>query len=68
MDHTPVQSSSVASYGYDPATKVLEIKYHGSGRTVKYQNVPYDVQLRLATAKSKGQFVHHVIKARYATA
>lgn len=68
VKHQPVfGSSSIVSAGYDPQRKVLEIRYHGSGETHAYQNVPYDVHARFLMAKSKGEFAHHVLRKQFAS-
>ena len=65
MEHVKANSSSVESHGYDPATRTLEVKFKGSGKTYSYAGVPYDTHLRLTTAKSVGKFVHKNIIPNY---
>ena len=39
MDRTPVSSSNLASVGYDPSTKTLEIEFN-DGAVYQYDDVP----------------------------
>ena len=64
MEHKPVKSSNIESIGYDPTSKVLEVKFSG-GRVYAYHDVPYDVHFKLMSAESKGKFVHAVIKKNH---
>lgn len=65
IEHKPIKSSSVASIGYDPSEKVLEVKYLGSGKTYAYHGVAYDQHLKLMTAKSVGNFVQNVLQKNH---
>jgi hypothetical protein len=59
-----VQSSSVASVGYDDASFVLELEYR-NGRVYRYLNVPAAAHRLLLQAPSIGDFVNSVIKPRF---
>ena len=61
MDRIPVQSSHLASVGYDPATSTLEIEFHG-GSVYQYFGVPQEVYEGLLNAGSKGSYFHQNIK------
>ena len=61
MDRIPVQSSNLASVGYDPASQTLEIEFLRSG-TYQYFGVPPDVFEGLLNAGSKGSYFHTYIK------
>jgi hypothetical protein len=61
MLRTPVDSSSVASVGYDPAACVLEVEFHGGG-VYRYLDVPPQVHAELMAAKSIGRFVNLRVK------
>lgn len=65
MEHKPVSSSSVASLAYDPQSQMLEVKYHGSGKTYRYEGVDYALHLKLMTAKSVGKYVQNVIQKNH---
>jgi hypothetical protein len=64
MQRIEVESSSVRSIGYDPATFELEIEFH-SGRAYCYQRVPVAAYRLLLRARSIGQFVNEQIKPRF---
>ena len=59
----PVDSSNLASVGYNPWSGVLEIEFHG-GRIYQYFGVPLDVYWGLMNATSHGKFFHAHIKGR----
>ncbi|EJG2168499.1 KTSC domain-containing protein [Citrobacter freundii] len=64
MIRQPVSSSNLQSVGYDPATNVLEIAFHGGG-IYQYSGVPSTVHLGLLSAGSKGVYFHQHIKNVY---
>jgi len=64
MERTVVESSSVRSIGYDPATFELEIEFN-SGRAYRYQQVPPAAYRLLLRAPSIGEFVNKQIKPRF---
>ena len=55
MKRTPVESSMLASVGYDPATRVLELEFT-SGRVYRYGEVEEEVYRGLLAAESKGRY------------
>jgi len=61
MDRVPVQSTNLASVGYEPATSTLEVEFV-KGSIYQYFGVPSDVHEGLMAAGSKGSFFHHNIK------
>jgi hypothetical protein len=64
MHRTPVASSSIASVGYRPASRTLELEYRGGG-VYQYIDVPPLEYDSLMQANSKGRFVNAHIKGRY---
>lgn len=64
VERTPVQSSSVASVGYDPAQAELEIEF-SNGRIYRYLHVPAAAYRLLLQAPSIGEYVNRVIKPRF---
>jgi hypothetical protein len=64
MKRVRVQSSSVASVGYDGARYVLELEYR-NGKVYQYLNVPAAAHRLLLQAPSIGEFVNSVIKPRF---
>jgi len=59
-----VSSSTVASFGYNPKTRTLEIEFT-SGAIYRYHGVPASLHARFRKAESKGKFFNNEIRARY---
>jgi hypothetical protein len=57
----PVDSSNLASVGYNPWTGVLEIEFHG-GRVYQYFGVPLPIYAGLMGAESHGKFFHAYVR------
>lgn len=66
MQRRPVNSSAIASMGYDPTTNVLEIEFHETG-VYRYFMVAPSVYEELAAAASIGRVFQDLIKDRYRT-
>ncbi|MDI3339038.1 MAG: KTSC domain-containing protein [Sphaerobacter sp.] len=64
MQRVPVDSSSLASAGYDVETQVLEIEFR-DGSLYQYFDVPEHVYHSLVEADSKGRYFHAHIRNRY---
>lgn len=64
MDRIPVESSNLASVGYDPARSILEVEFH-SGGVYQYLDVPEHVYEGLMSAASKGSYLASEIKGNY---
>ena len=64
MDRHPVQSSTIASVGYDETRSMLEIEFR-SGRVYQYFLVPIYVYEGLVTAPSKGTFLIGQIRGKF---
>ena len=60
----PVDSSNLASVGYDPFTNLLEIEFR-NGSIYQYFNVPVSVHAGLMTANSHGKYFARYIRGRY---
>jgi hypothetical protein len=60
----PVDSSSLASVGYDAATRTLEVEFR-SGWIYRYHEVGADMFERLMKAESKGRFMNAYIRSAY---
>lgn len=54
-------SSNLAEQGYDPATRVLRIKFK-SGATYEYDGVAPETYARFTQAESMGKFLNAEIK------
>lgn len=61
MERIPVQSSNLASVGYDPQNSILEIEFN-NGSIYQYTGVPQEVYEGLMNADSKGSYFHYNIK------
>ncbi len=61
MERVPVQSSNLASIGYDISTSILEIEFR-NGSVYQYYSVPAQVHEGLMNAGSKGSYFHQNIK------
>ncbi|MET0792274.1 MAG: KTSC domain-containing protein [Polyangiaceae bacterium] len=64
MERIPVESSSIASVGYDKLTSELEIEFR-NGRVYRYELVPPAAYRLLLQAPSIGEYVNRVIKPRF---
>jgi hypothetical protein len=64
MERTPVDSTSVAWVGYDPATFELEVEFR-NGRVYRYEQVPVAAYRLLLQAPSIGGYINKVIKPRF---
>lgn len=62
MLREPVESSVIASMGYAPAERVLELEFRGSGDIYDYFDVPPEVYAEFREAKSKGTYLNQVFK------
>ena len=61
MERTPVESSNLASVGYDPTSATLEIEFRKSG-IYQYFGVPSSTYDELMSAGSKGTYFDQNIK------
>lgn len=64
IERQMVQSSNLASIGYNRQVRALEIEFH-SGAIYRYRDVPHDVFDGLMKAESKGRFFVQKIRGRY---
>jgi hypothetical protein len=64
VDRTPVDSSSLASVGYDEATRILEIEFR-NGSVYRYEQVPPQDYRVLMAAESKGAEFNRKIRPHY---
>ena len=60
----PVESSVLASAGYDAQRRMLEIEFH-SGAIYRYLDVAEDIFRKLLAAESKGQFFSANIRNKF---
>lgn len=64
MIRKPVESSNLASVGYDASSATLEIEFR-SGGIYQYFDVPESVYRELMEAPSQGKFFHVHIRDKY---
>ena len=64
MKRTKVDSSNLASVGYDPAKQILEIEFNHGG-IYQYFDVPLDEYDGLMAADSHGSYFYHNIRDVY---
>ena len=61
-----VESDLIHSLAYDEETRILDIRFHGTG-TYRYYEVEPEVVEELLDAGSKGQFFNDFIREVYIT-
>lgn len=59
-----IQSSTIASVGYETIKNLLEIEFT-SGEVYQYFNVPLEIYGGLVRAKSHGEYFNEFIKEQY---
>ena len=64
MQRVPVESSSIASIGYAPKERVLELEFRQSGEVYQYFDVPSEEYTAFLAADSKGTYVNQQLKPR----
>ncbi len=64
MIHTPIQSSLLASAGYDPATQTMEIRF-ARGGLYSYTDVSPEQFAAFQAAESKGKHFLGQIKGNH---
>lgn len=67
MDRQPVNSSSLASVGYNPESETLEVEFAKTGKVYEYYNVPAFMYERMLEAPSIGVFFNAEIRNAYAS-
>ena len=60
----PIESSVLASVGFDAKTRLLEVQFH-SGAIYLYLDVPEQIYRSLLAAESKGQFFGANIRNKF---
>ena len=64
MKRQSVESSNLASIGYDAANEILEVEFNHGG-VYQYFDVPENVYEELMNADSHGRYFVHNIKDEY---
>jgi hypothetical protein len=60
----PVDSSSLASVGYDVDNFILEVEFR-NGKIYQYLGVPLAIHQKMMSADSLGQFLNKYVKPAY---
>ncbi|HZR56972.1 MAG TPA: KTSC domain-containing protein [Terriglobales bacterium] len=58
----PVESSVIATMGYDPLAKILDIEFKDDGRVYRYFDVPASEYDAFMEAPSKGTYLNREFK------
>lgn len=58
-------STVIADMNYDPASRILSIRFRPSGRRYDYFKVPFEAYDALRHAPSKGQYFNQHIRNQY---
>jgi len=64
MKREPLESSSLASVGYDAGRQVLEVEFLNGG-VYEYDDVPQETYHALLEADSKGRYLNAEIKPHH---
>jgi len=59
-----IDSSSIASIGYEAAARELEIEFRESGDVYRYFDVPEEEYAAILAADSRGTYFNQVFKER----
>lgn len=62
MQRAAVDSETIASVGYDPTWKMLEIEFRQSGEVYLYFEVPQSEYEAFMSAPSKGTYLNQQFK------
>lgn len=65
MKREPVESSVVASIGYDAKHRILEIEFHYNNAVYQYEDVPQRVYMEFMESDSKGKYFNQQIRKDY---
>jgi hypothetical protein len=64
MERIPVDSSNIASIGYDEGSSTLEVEFN-NGAVYQYFDVPLNIYEGLKKADSTGKYLAQHIKGYY---
>ncbi len=65
FDRQPLNSSALASAGYDPAAQILEVEFAGNGSVYRYYDVPETIYQSLISASSVGGYYNSSIRGQF---
>lgn len=64
MRRVRLDSTSIASIGFEPRKRELEIEFRQSGDVYLYLGVPPEEHAAFMAAESKGEYLNQVFKLR----
>ena len=64
MKRIPVDSSCIASIGYDLRKHELELEFRESGEVYRYFGVPPEEHAAFMAARSKGTYLNQIFRPR----
>ena len=64
MRRMAIDSTSIASMGYEPLRQDLEIEFRQSGDVYRYFDVSAEEHAEFMAAESKGTYLNHVFKPK----
>jgi hypothetical protein len=64
MQRVLVKSSTIASIGYAPDERVLELEFRQGGKVYQYFEVPFEEYNAFLQADSKGTYLNEKFKPR----
>lgn len=64
MQREFLKSSVIASMGYAPAERILELEYRDTGDVYDYFDVPPEEYASFCSAESKGVYLNQIFKLR----
>ncbi|MBC8112137.1 MAG: KTSC domain-containing protein [Verrucomicrobia bacterium] len=65
MKRQSVNSSMIASIGYDLEEETMEVEFVNGGEIYQYFDVPYGIYHAFMEADSKGEFMREEIMDKY---
>jgi hypothetical protein len=64
MNRISIDSSNLASVGYDPGSMILEVEFK-KGTCYQYFDVPQSIYDEMMASPSKGTYLNTVIKKQF---
>jgi hypothetical protein len=64
MRRAPIDSGTIASIGYMPQSRALELEFRESGDVYLYFDVSAEEHAEFMAAESKGFYLNHVFKPK----
>jgi len=64
MKRVPVDSTSIASIGYEPRRRELEVEFRQSGEVYQFFDVSSEEYAEFMAAESKGAYLNQVFKPK----